>query len=87
MACIWIRVVFVVALCFSCLVFMNGAVPITRSSNMMDKPRLDEPVETLFLEDMKVERRMEMEVTDYPGSGANNRHTPRAQITRNERLH
>ncbi|KAL8057009.1 hypothetical protein ABFS82_04G156800 [Erythranthe guttata] len=80
----------VVALCFSYSICMNGAIPITRSTNLMNKPQSYEFSEgDLLVENpnKKVEsttggRRIEMELDDYPGSGANNRHTPRPQLGR-----
>lgn len=76
-----IRVTLVVILCFSYHMSMNGAIPFTRSSNLVQKTHESlEVAKTSLLENPNlVMRRMEIEVNDYPGSGANNRHTPRPQ--------
>ncbi|KAK9748060.1 hypothetical protein RND81_02G032800 [Saponaria officinalis] len=59
-----------------------NAIPITRSKNLMHE------YSTSFQPSMKSHhenregrmkgRRLEVEIEDYAGSGANNRHTPRA---------
>ncbi|KAL0416699.1 UNVERIFIED_CONTAM: hypothetical protein Slati_3501800 [Sesamum latifolium] len=75
--------VLVYVLCFSYLICKNGAIPFTRSRDlmmMMQKPRLQELAKSWKMDSTK--RRMEIEVNDYPGSGANNRHTPRPQLGR-----
>ncbi|XP_021909728.1 uncharacterized protein LOC110823614 [Carica papaya] len=58
-----------------------NAVPVTRiGSKLMHEV----PPKTLMQESFDVElpARMDMELNDYPGSGANNRHTPRPQLGR-----
>ncbi|XP_023761284.1 uncharacterized protein LOC111909733 [Lactuca sativa] len=61
------------------------AVPISRTRNLMDErslhivsgyiPSVKESWE--ISESNDITERMNLEVNDYPGSGANNRHTPR----------
>ncbi|KAH6781605.1 transmembrane protein [Perilla frutescens var. hirtella] len=71
----------VVILCFSFHMSMNGAIPFTRSSNLVQE--IHEVSKTALLENPNfVVRRVEIELNDYPGSGANNRHTPRPQLGR-----
>ncbi|KAG6391769.1 hypothetical protein SASPL_149529 [Salvia splendens] len=85
MASTCIRVM-VVILCLYLHMSMNGATPFTRSSNLVKKIKRDQyqVEEGALLENPNlVVRRMEIEVNDYPGSGANNRHTPRPQMNRN----
>ncbi|CAA2944484.1 Hypothetical predicted protein [Olea europaea subsp. europaea] len=87
MACISIRLV-VILVCLSQLILMINAVPITRSGALVQKSRgCDADVENIHKANMygswKVEttaRRMGVELNDYPGSGANNRHTPRPPL-------
>ncbi|KAG8388692.1 hypothetical protein BUALT_Bualt02G0151800 [Buddleja alternifolia] len=85
MASVCIRLI-VIVLCFCSLICMNGAISFTRSRNLMQKPEGYEvkraPSENYIEKssNYKVEntmRRMEIQLNDYPGSGANNRHTPR----------
>ncbi|XP_052179805.1 uncharacterized protein LOC127793075 [Diospyros lotus] len=77
----------VVFLYFSHLFFLNVAVPVSRTRSLMhesqayrspEKTQLGSAEESLELvgEEMNA-RRVEVELNDYPGSGANNRHTPR----------
>ncbi|KAH0773629.1 hypothetical protein KY290_010766 [Solanum tuberosum] len=72
---------FLVFLCFSQVIYLN-AIPITRCNSLVYKTQQHEntQMENMEVESMKlgdaVIRRMEVEVNDYPGSGANNRHTP-----------
>ncbi|KAL8529574.1 hypothetical protein ACS0TY_006847 [Phlomoides rotata] len=83
MASTCIRLTAVVILCFSYLISMNGAIPFTRSSNMVHRPQIHEVAKTVLLESSElVMRRMGIEVNDYAGSGANNRHTPRPLLGR-----
>lgn len=48
----------------------------------MDRPLvvqvMAEKGELLVVEEFAVEGRMDLESTDYPGTGANNRHDPRS---------
>ncbi|CAH1428358.1 unnamed protein product [Lactuca virosa] len=65
------------------------AVPISRTRNLMDERSLGHhkvsgyiPLEKVkesleISESNDISERMNLEVNDYPGSGANNRHTPR----------
>ncbi|KAL7139248.1 hypothetical protein ABFS83_09G038300 [Erythranthe nasuta] len=82
-----IRLLFLIVLCFSYIICNNGAIPFTRSRNLMKEPQSYEvaKVEKIvknWKTDSRIFRRMEIEVNDYPGSGANNRHTPRSQAGR-----
>jgi len=44
----------------------------------MEKPKIVRPQQDTLMDVKKeVEERMVMELNDYPGSGANNRHLPR----------
>ncbi|KAJ9568357.1 hypothetical protein OSB04_004323 [Centaurea solstitialis] len=62
-------------------------VPISRTTNLMDGGSLGQHKEStnIHLDNVKeswktaesMTERMTLEVNDYPGSGANNRHTPR----------
>ncbi|XP_057792244.1 uncharacterized protein LOC131009052 [Salvia miltiorrhiza] len=75
--------VMVVILCLYFHMSLNGAIPFTRSSNLVQKIQNGQVAEGSLLENPNlVMRRMEIEVNDYPGSGANNRHTPRPQLGR-----
>ncbi|EXB38573.1 hypothetical protein L484_008601 [Morus notabilis] len=82
--------VLVIVLCFSHLIFSN-AVPVTRIRGLMHGNQAhDLPQGTIhkqvttekILEEKTVAERMDVELHDYPGSGANNRHTPKPQFGR-----
>ncbi|CAN4088402.1 unnamed protein product [Withania somnifera] len=74
---------FLALLCFSQVIFLN-AVPITRSNSLVYKSQEHEALENMQMKNMEESmekadatlRRMDAEVNDYPGSGANNRHHP-----------
>ncbi|KAJ1401610.1 hypothetical protein SESBI_28625 [Sesbania bispinosa] len=78
---------FVILLGFSHLICLQ-AVPITRTENLMqDRPQVDvalpenihnHKVTITGRKEGTISERMELELHDYPPSGANNRHTPRA---------
>ncbi|KVE43983.1 uncharacterized protein LOC112505400 [Cynara cardunculus var. scolymus] len=57
------------------------AIPISRTTNLMDGGSLKDSTNIHLdhvKESWKIEtERMTLEVNDYPGSGANNRHTPK----------
>ncbi|KAJ8553665.1 hypothetical protein K7X08_024343 [Anisodus acutangulus] len=56
-----------------------NAVPITRSISLgMDISQEHKVLENTHMANM--EESLEVEINDYPGSGANNRHTPRPQL-------
>ncbi|MCD7452358.1 hypothetical protein HAX54_016286 [Datura stramonium] len=89
---------FLAFLWFSHAICFVDAVPITRSiSLVMDIPQQHKVLEinthtgnnymeeSLEVEEMTIIRRVleaDEEINDYPGSGANNRHTPRPQLGR-----
>ncbi|XAR50039.1 hypothetical protein NMG60_11004253 [Bertholletia excelsa] len=73
----------VVLLCFSFLFSFNNAVPVTRTRTLMQESQDHGLPENTHLENAEErllgERtvgRMDLEINDYPGSGANNKHTP-----------
>nr|GMD35851.1 50S ribosomal protein [Ipomoea batatas] len=78
----------IILLCFSHLICLN-AIPITRSRRPVQKYQENDElidthikvdmVENSWDEDNIVMRRVVAELNDYPGSGANNRHTPKPQ--------
>ncbi|XP_011087241.1 uncharacterized protein LOC105168788 [Sesamum indicum] len=79
-----------VVLCLSFLICMNGAIPaVTGTSDLVQqKPQSYLAAKGVVLgmeksgDDESRMRRMGIEVNDYPGWGANNRHTPRPQLGR-----
>ncbi|KAL3819467.1 hypothetical protein ACJIZ3_005372 [Penstemon smallii] len=79
------RLILVVVLCFFYLICMNGAIPITRSVYLVKKSQGNEVGKEVDVENdgesLKI-RRMDIELNDYPGSGANDRHTPNPHLRR-----
>ncbi|KAH7859157.1 hypothetical protein Vadar_032305 [Vaccinium darrowii] len=72
----------VVLLSFSFLIGLNAA-PTSRTRNLMVRSEVFRVSENTNLGNtegklkrQRVIRRMDVELNDYPGSGANNRHTP-----------
>ncbi|XP_010257658.1 PREDICTED: uncharacterized protein LOC104597668 [Nelumbo nucifera] len=79
----------VILLSFSHLISLN-AVPITRTRNLLSDTRvllpadsenthLQASTEEVWEEEL-ANGRMGLELNDYPGSGANNRHTPKPPL-------
>ncbi|XP_018826566.1 uncharacterized protein LOC108995444 [Juglans regia] len=73
----------VLLLVFSSHVCLN-AVPVTRIGSLLHGPQVPQVSENTLmlateenLEEPNIAGRMDLELHDYPGSGANNRHTPR----------
>ncbi|KAJ4824199.1 hypothetical protein Tsubulata_013053 [Turnera subulata] len=68
----------------------SNAAPITRTERLMHGPQVIIPEDTLQIteeknswkEDAVSDGRMLVSLNDYPGIGANNRHTPRPQFGR-----
>ncbi|PSR96642.1 50S ribosomal protein [Actinidia chinensis var. chinensis] len=78
----------VILLSFSYLIFLNAA-PITRSRNLMRKSQVYRVLTNTHLENTeesfkgeRIIRRVDVEINDYPGSGANHRHTPNPKLGR-----
>ncbi|CAN6714070.1 unnamed protein product [Malus baccata var. baccata] len=75
--------VLVILLGFSQLIFLN-AIPATRIGSLRHGPQLHQiagsnklvTTEKIYNE-RAISERMGVELNDYPGSGANNRHTPK----------
>ncbi|CBI15215.3 hypothetical protein AAG906_001560 [Vitis piasezkii] len=72
----------VILLGFSYLICVN-AVPVARTRRMHGYHQGHQVSEVSFLNNMEkiweeqnIRARMDAELNDYPGSGANNRHTP-----------
>ncbi|KAG9129507.1 hypothetical protein Leryth_013092 [Lithospermum erythrorhizon] len=78
--------ILLVVLCLSQLICLN-AIPLTRTRSLELKSQENFEVSEDFpmknmknswdLPKKKMERKMVVELNDYPGSGANNRHTPK----------
>ncbi|KAJ0047556.1 hypothetical protein Pint_16123 [Pistacia integerrima] len=85
-----IRLLLVTSLVFSLLIVCLNAVPVSRTGNLMHGSQADDqlPEKTRLVtgekswEGKTITGRMGVELNDYTGSGANNRHTPGAQIGR-----
>ncbi|CAM8933904.1 unnamed protein product [Rhodiola kirilowii] len=71
----------VLLLALSQLIICLQAVPVTRTSrlNLSEKHLVDVQAEEMRLQiELENGSRMDIEINhDYPGSGANNRHTPK----------
>ncbi|KAI3421629.1 uncharacterized protein J3R85_012146 [Psidium guajava] len=72
-------------LCFSWFLLTAAAVPATRSLRSSNEIKSPSELESLSLDGAElmegggtyeVERRMELEINDYPGAGPNPRHDP-----------
>ncbi|KAH7852457.1 hypothetical protein Vadar_024993 [Vaccinium darrowii] len=80
-----------VLLCLSSHLISLNAVPITRTRSLMHGSPLDngvsedthlvKPEEKLEAERIEI-RRVDIQLNDYAGSGANNRHTPYPKLGR-----
>ncbi|PON36755.1 Transmembrane protein [Parasponia andersonii] len=75
----------IILLGFSHLIFSN-AIPVTRIERLRHgvqvhlPPGTNHMVRTENIWDAEtIPERMDVELNDYPGSGANNRHTPKPQ--------
>ncbi|KAF3437681.1 hypothetical protein FNV43_RR20437 [Rhamnella rubrinervis] len=79
----------VILLGFSYFISLN-AVPVTRIGNLMRGALVHDQVapentdhlvakESTIWDEQAINGRMDVELQDYPGSGANNRHTPKPQ--------
>ncbi|KAM3380741.1 hypothetical protein P3S68_006314 [Capsicum galapagoense] len=77
MAATFIRL-FLAFLWFSHAINLINAVPLTRSTRLV----MDVSQEHKVLENTHMANMEDEEINDYPGSGANNRHTPRPQLGR-----
>ncbi|GMH16990.1 hypothetical protein Nepgr_018831 [Nepenthes gracilis] len=71
-----------IILAFSHLIFFNKTVPVAGSRSLMQAFQPSESTQLGISKEKVENRRMDMMIQDYPGSGANNRHTPGAQFTR-----
>ncbi|GMH01361.1 hypothetical protein Nepgr_003200 [Nepenthes gracilis] len=75
-----------IILAFSHLFFFNDATPVTRSQIIKLATHPSENTllgarDKIWIK-KHIHGRMDAEVDDYPGSEANNRHTPRSQFSR-----
>ncbi|KAJ3677386.1 hypothetical protein LUZ60_003110 [Juncus effusus] len=78
----------VIALAFSLLIISSNAISSSRVQNLfhetkdssMDNPKVIIIIDEISIEEGMIKGRMDIETNDYPGSGANNRHTPKPPI-------
>ncbi|KNA21107.1 hypothetical protein SOVF_046290 [Spinacia oleracea] len=81
-----LAILLIFVLGFSCCIIGSNAVPVTRTKSLMQEnlPRFQASMnshldiveamqERTFMEQRKL---ADVQLEDYPGSGANNRHTP-----------
>ncbi|XP_078180249.1 uncharacterized protein LOC144574221 [Carex rostrata] len=74
----------VIALALYLLLVISNAVPSSRSKGLLQEKGIsslsDTPkaiIDDASIEELVTKGRMDIEINDYPPSGANNRHTPK----------